>query len=303
MKIFGYTPTLLQKNTILILCIIVANLFFFKYIFPILFPFIIGFLLSFLFRPVVNFADKTKLPRGILTLLVILVFLSSIFFLVYLFVNKLTDQMLSLLENSPTYIEEVSRMTAELILSLDNLLLGFPPILSEIFQEIQTDFFSILLSFFNNVDPSFLVSWVPRFLLNFCIALFTSYFFTKEDDLTKKIYENYINPLLGNSLTFIKTKLLTSLLAYCKTQGILMIYVFLISVVALNLLQSPYAFLLSIGIAIVDALPFFGSGFFLWPMAFYYCFIGSFQQGFLYLALYLALQFLRQMLQPKILAS
>ena len=46
-----------------------------------------------------------------------------------------------------------------------------------------------------------------------------------------------------------------------------MIYTFAITFIGLMVLRSPFALLLSVIIAIIDALPFFGSGFILWPGA------------------------------------
>ena len=68
-------------------------------------------------------------------------------------------------------------------------------------------------------------------------------------------------------------------------------------------MRSPYALLLSVAIAIIDALPFFGSGFILWPGALLQFISGNTALGIGYLAIYAIVQVVRQLMQPKILGA
>ena len=63
------------------------------------------------------------------------------------------------------------------------------------------------------------------------------------------------------------------------------------------------ATLLSVLIAVIDSLPFFGSGFILWPGAIYFFTRGNTFLSVGYLALYGIIQITRQILQPKILGT
>ena len=92
-----------------------------------------------------------------------------------------------------------------------------------------------------------------------------------------------------------------SVLGYLKTQLILMGFVFIVTLIGMLVLHSPHPLLLSILIAIIDALPFFGSGFILWPGAIYFFTRGNTFLAIGYLALYGIIQITRQILQPKIL--
>ena len=82
-----------------------------------------------------------------------------------------------------------------------------------------------------------------------------------------------------------------------------MIYTFVITAVGLTILQSPFALLLSIVIAVIDALPFFGSGFILWPGAVIHLLLGDIKLAVGYMVIYAAVQIMRQIMQPKILGT
>ena len=100
-----------------------------------------------------------------------------------------------------------------------------------------------------------------------------------------------------------KEHLKYSILGYVKTQCILMFYTFTICIIGLFLLRSPYALLLSVIISLIDALPFFGSGFILWPGAVIYLIMGSSSIAIGYLIIYHCVNFMRQVMQPKILGT
>lgn len=100
-----------------------------------------------------------------------------------------------------------------------------------------------------------------------------------------------------------KKELKASVWGYIKTQFILMGFTFSITIVGMLIMRSPYPILLSILIAVIDALPFFGSGFILWPGAVIHLLSGNTFLAIGYLILYGIIQIMRQILQPKILGT
>ena len=108
---------------------------------------------------------------------------------------------------------------------------------------------------------------------------------------------------MGISIHTTKTELKASVWGYIKTQIILMGFTFAITLIALLVMHSPYPLLLSIVIALIDSLPFFGSGFILWPGAVIHLLTGNTFLAIGYMALYGIIQVMRQILQPKILGT
>ena len=69
------------------------------------------------------------------------------------------------------------------------------------------------------------------------------------------------------------------------------------------ILRSPHPLLLSAVTAVIDALPFFGSGFILWPGAVFHLIMGQSFLALGYLVIYGIIQVVRQILQPRILGA
>ena len=73
--------------------------------------------------------------------------------------------------------------------------------------------------------------------------------------------------------------------------------------IGLSILDVNYALLIALGIAILDALPFFGSGAVLWPWTIISFINGDIKNGIGLIIIYLAVIFTRQMIEPKIVSE
>ena len=82
-----------------------------------------------------------------------------------------------------------------------------------------------------------------------------------------------------------------------------MAYTFCICIAGMLVLRSPHPLLLSAVTAVIDALPFFGSGFILWPGAVFHLIMGRSFLALGYLVIYGIIQVMRQVLQPRILGA
>ena len=82
-----------------------------------------------------------------------------------------------------------------------------------------------------------------------------------------------------------------------------MIFTFSICIAGLFLVGSPRPVFLSVIIALIDAIPFFGSGFILWPGALYHAMNGRPYLAAGYMAIYFCVIIMRQIVEPKILGS
>ena len=71
----------------------------------------------------------------------------------------------------------------------------------------------------------------------------------------------------------------------------------------LLLIRQPYALLLAVVIAFIDALPVFGTGTVLLPWAVLCCLEGNFPKGIALTALYLVIWLVRSIMEPKLMAK
>lgn len=291
------------QNSLILCGGILACFLFFRYLFPIFLPFVFGWLLSLMFIPLADKLEKYHIPRWAGALLGIILLISLLVFLGYFSGNQLYVQLQNLMNDIPYYLEKMEEGLTLFWTRVDGLLVGLPDVVTNATAYFQDELFNILFSLVQSSGSVSAITAVPKVLLGCFIALFSAYFLTKDKAAIRSAYKTHVEPLFGMSLAATKKDLVASLWGYVKTQLILMIYIFLICIIGLYILQSPYALLISVAIAIIDAVPFFGSGFILWPGAVISFILGDTSLAIGYLIIYGVVQVVRQLMQPKILGS
>lgn len=290
-------------DIVLLLAAVLGCCLFFRYLFRIFLPFLIGWLLSLLFNPLADRLQKFHIPRGISAIIGILLLFALLGLLGFWSGTGLIAKLKELSENLPHYINLFETGLSHFWTRFDTLAQRLPKTLQVFFSSLQTDSSGFLLSLVLKGSATGKLGGVSGFFIAFFVSLISAYFFTKDRDLLRRQYEIHIAPLFGLSVYTTKQELKASVLGYLKTQLILMGFVFIVTLIGMLVLHSPHPLLLSILIAIIDALPFFGSGFILWPGAIYFFTRGNTFLAIGYLALYGIIQITRQILQPKILGT
>lgn len=130
---------------------------------------------------------------------------------------------------------------------------------------------------------------------------------------TDKIYmldqiEHHLPEKWVKKLTLHIKALTKSLGCYLKAQAKLILISFLISLIGLTMfsvvgLNVNYPLLAALGIAIVDALPIFGSGTVMVPWAVISAFNGDVTLGVAILVLWITMSVVRQIIEPKIVSG
>ena len=101
----------------------------------------------------------------------------------------------------------------------------------------------------------------------------------------------------------IKASLLVTIGRWLRAQCVLIVITFFQLLVGLLLIRQPYALLLAVVIAFIDALPVFGTGTVLLPWAVLCCLEGNFPKGIALTALYLVIWLVRSIMEPKLMAQ
>lgn len=301
MRTFYEKNKKILQDTLLLFTAILLCFLFFRFLFPIFLPFILGWLLSLLFIPLADRLQKYHIPRSISAILGILLFFAALGLLGFWSGTSLLDKARSFSENLPYYMEQAEEKIADFWGLFDAFREKLPAFLQDAFLEFQNDASGLLLSLLPKGGGT--LGSVSNFFIGFFVVLLSAYFFTKDHALIQALYQKHIAPLLGGSVNMTKKELKASVWGYIKTQFILMGFTFSITIVGMLILRSPYPILLSILIAVIDALPFFGSGFILWPGAVIHLLSGNTFLAIGYLILYGIIQIMRQILQPKILGT
>ena len=278
------------------------------YAFGLLSPFVFGYIIARAVNPVADrLKQKLRIPRGISAVLVIIITIVIIFGLVGLLGYKLFDEIRNLYFNWDTILvslrsswENFSNRWGQMYIDMpdfiqsgvDTAILGIYRQCSELMQNIPVvDMAQVVAKSL----PSGLI-WTVMFFLSL-------YFMVTQKDKVNKSLRELLGEAGTNKANAIKDQCKAYLGGYVKAQLVLMVIVFMAVLIILSLFDAPFSILIAAITAVLDALPFFGSGLVLGPMAVVYFIDGNIRLGIVYIATYLAVMFLRRFIEPKLVSD
>ena len=278
------------------------------YAFGLLSPFVFGYIIARAINPVADrLKQKLRIPRGISAVLVIIITIVIIFGLVGLLGYKLFDEIRNLYFNWDTILvslrgswENFSNRWGQMYIDMpdfiqsgvDTAILGIYRQCSELMQNIPVvDMAQVVAKSL----PSGLI-WTVMFFLSL-------YFMVTQKEKVNKFLHKLLGEAGTNKANAIKDQCKAYLGGYVKAQLVLMVIVFMAVLIILSLFDAPFSILIAAITAVLDALPFFGSGLVLGPMAVVYFIDGNIRLGIVYIATYLAVMFLRRFIEPKLVSD
>ena len=147
------------------------------------------------------------------------------------------------------------------------------------------------------------ISRLPYLFINVVVFFVASIFFIK-DKAQISLNLRRLTPLfLHAHLHKLKKGFSAALGGYVKAQAIIMAVIAVINALALTALSHPYPLFLAFVIALLDALPFLGSGLILWPWAAILFLSDDIFRAVAVVALYGVNLLTRQFMEPKILSG
>lgn len=280
---------------------------FVHYLFGYISPFVFGYIISLMLVPFVNFFDsRFKIHRGVSTA----VFMAIVLFLLSILgtniVSKVGSEIRAFAENWPVYLERLTATGNNIMENYDNLLTFVPEQFSAVAETalaaLTASFTSALSS--SVKDGSFnLVTSVPNFLMSTLLCIISVFFFTKDQKLIGRSIRAVAPVWLSDGYRTIKRTLSGALLGYIKAQLTLMTITATICILGLAIIRFPYALLIGLLTSLIDALPVFGAGFVLWPLALINLISGNYSTAIGIMIIYVTVIIVRQFLEPKILGS
>ncbi len=272
-----------------------------RYILPIVFPFFLAVLIAILLHPIVTKIDnKIKIPRGILSFLVlVLVFLLIAIPACYV-LWKLLMQACSFVREYDLWrgeidkfwcgscekIEAISGIQAEIIQDWGDNQANH---IGEILQEKLLPF--LMSCSVNGLKGLAAFAWKLIVTMVATVLILTDYLNLK-GKLMNTSAGKVLNKL-GKSTLHVSGK-------FIKAQIIILLVVSGICVVGLFLTGNPYALLVGIGIGLCDALPFIGTGTIFVPWLIIRLFQGKYLLAVAYGVLYITCNLVREFLEPKL---
>lgn len=291
------------KPIITVITLIVLYLSF-KFIVPIFFPFLISAGIALLMHPLFQkYSKRFHISPTILSIGFTILFFSLTATIIFFLGRALLNELKSLTENLAYYETSINGYISSLCDALENLT-GIAA------TDIETSIFSCFQKFIDNFQnnissnlfsQSFSYMKIIINLITICFITFISFVLWAKDYNTiqtavrKSSFYTFFYKIYTDTKQLLGT--------YLKAQLIILLVICTLCVIGLFILKNPYALLLGIGIGLMDAMPFLGTGCIFIPCSVFYLFQADFFYAAVYLTLYLVTAISREILEPRLIGN
>ena len=302
----------LQKHLRFLLGLLYAALAFgaAALVLPGLLPFLLGWGISFLLEPAVAFfCEKLHLGRGWVSAAILLVSLAILAAGGLFLFRRIWFELTVLSAKLPAWMAFLQQLNQK----LDHLIYRWTIAVSPEFrctlqralagtaEQLSVYFASLGSALLERLTDGILA--LPRAALFLFTALLAGYFFLVGKPALTAFFQRQIPTRWLSRLQKLTQQLKTALGGWIKAQGILIAVTFLLLTTGFLLIRVDAALLLAAGIALLDALPVFGTGTALLPWAVFCILSGELRRGISLAALYAVLWLTRSLLEPKLIAN
>lgn len=278
------------------------------YLFGLLSPFIFGYIIARLINPIATKLQKwLRIPRGISAILVIIFTVGILGGLLTLLGIQLFEEVKKFYINWEMTYDSIRSNWNGLSSRWGELYGNMPDFVRNVLNNAITGIYNETMAVTADFSVMNTAQVVAKSLpagiiwaIMFILALF--FMVSKDLRLTPAV-RKLMGDGSANKLEEIKIQCKMYLGGYVKAQMILMVIVFFVILIILSLFRAPFALLVAALTAILDALPFFGSGIVLWPLAVIYLIDGKILLAVGYVITYFAIMLLRRVLEPKLVSD
>ena len=286
-----------------------------KLIFSFLLPFILAWLLSLCITPLSDrVAKKLHLPQKLCAVVLLTLLLSLLVFLAGASVNRLIRELQDLLarllesgrfpeaavSDSFDYFEKVTSGVG----FLNRIEAGERyAMFRERFNEMVTELIGNMVSALSAEVPkaaAWLITAMPSVLLFTVVTVISGFYFCMDRHRIEHAVVGLLPARIRARIPAWKDRAKRFSWRYIRAYLFLLLLTFAELFFGFCILQIDYAFLLALVIAVVDLLPVLGVGTVLIPWAIIELIRKNFYIGFGLLILFLAVEVLRQIIEPKL---
>ncbi len=268
-------------------------------------PFIIAYILSLLVNPLAGTLQKRfRFPRSIAAIIVVILTVGVAGGIVTAAVWKIVDEVKGFYNDFPEIYENIRITWYAISDSLSNILDMLPDNFREIVDNFSEQTMDCLADFAKNTEivrsAGNAAKKVPSVFISILVFIISLYFMISDSEAVAKAVKKPFTPTFIERISGLRCEIKKYVGGYVKAQLLIMCISFVILLVGFSLVGVNYALIIAIITAVVDALPFFGSGLVLLPWAVISFITGNIGGGVGFLIIYLSVIFTRQMVEPKI---
>jgi len=295
-------------NAIYILLILSIIYIVFKYIISLISPFLVALIIAYLLKkPSVYLANKSKIPRKIISFLLVLIFYAIAGVLVSLAGVKLISITSSIFSSLPSMYENqlepfllnafdfiektVYRIDPALVSVLND---GFDQFVNSVSSNIS-NISLVLLSSISDIASSF-----PAFLIKVLLTVISTFFIAIDFDVLTSYVTKQFSKRGNSILETVKLYMSNTLFVVIRSYAIIMSITFIELSIGLTIIGLKNSILIALVIAFFDILPVLGTGGVMIPWTILTFLQGDYKQAFGLLAVYVFVTIMRNILEPRI---
>lgn len=277
---------------------------------PGLLPFLSAWLLASLLEPLIRFlADRAHLRRAWAAAAILLVFFVICSAGSYLLLRRLWYEISTFVQKAPLLLPALNTVRTWVEEKLYRLSVSLPIEMQQWFQSALDSIISQITTLISNLSAILFrgimqaISALPALAL-FVLTTFLSCFFISSNRAALcAVLQEKCPARWRPRAEKIITRLKLAFGGWLRAQGILLCITFVSLCAGFLLIRLDAAVLLAAGIALLDALPVFGTGTVLLPWTIVEFLLGRFRRGSALLALYLFIWLTRSLLEPKLVSD
>lgn len=270
-------------------------------------PFVIGWIISLIASPLVRFLEeKLKIKRKISGAVVIILVIGLVVFIAYLIGGKLIRELMGFIEDLPGLWDSLKGDFNEIGNNLSGLYDRLPLDIQETLTRIGENANGLAADLIGSLSSPTIEAvgdfamQLPTIIIGIIMCLLSSYFFVAEREQFSETVINYMPDAILYRYQIIKRSLFKAVGGYFKAQIRIEAWIYLLLVIGLVVLGVDYTLLIALGIAILDFLPFFGTGTVMLPWAIVKFLSADYKMTIGLLLIWGISQLVRQIIQPKI---
>ena len=288
---------------------ILGTYFIVQYLLKWLLPFVIAFAFAgILKKPTAFITRKLHLSRSLTSILLVIFVYGIVGTGVGLFISFLIGQFRAFSADLPNYLSALPEVLTALWEDLTALVQRLPESISEpilnSMESLITEAPLTTVNFGSLFGTVKTVAFSIPTILIFTIAMIISTFYVLKDfDRIMAFIAAQIPKRIRESTTRLKNHMVTTLGRWFRAMGIIILVTFTELTVGFLIIGLDYAVLLAVLVALIDALPVFGTGTVLIPWAIYLLLTGEISRGLYLAALYGIITIIRNIIEPRILGD
>ena len=292
--------------------IIIAAIFFaLQFALSLLFPFVAALFIAYILKHPINFiARKTKMPRKLAAILMVLIFYGTIGTFLVLASIRAFSFATDLVQRLPSIFRiYVNPVLTDLFDQLEQALEQADPNILDTVDYLWSQFMQSLRSIVSNLSLtsmeaiSNVASSLPMLFIKLLLMVISTFFIAMDYERLTGFCMRQLNGWARDIFLQVQKYVVGTLFVCIRSYALIMSITFMELFLGLSLFGVKYALLIALCIAVFDILPVLGTGGIMIPWAVITAILGDYPMALKLFGLYIFITIVRNIIEPKIVGS